>query len=184
MKRCIELYKKEIIPQMKKDFGFQNIYEVPKIEKISLNCGLGKFKDNHETITKIAKEIYLISGQKPRICKSKKAISGFKLRQGEIIGLNLTLRGPKMYQFLDKLLNVVIPRIKDFRGLSTKAFDQNGNYTFAIHENIAFPEINYEKIEDIYGLQFTVVMNTKNKKEALTLLKNIGFPFKKEDNRS
>lgn len=181
MKRLKELKQTEISKKLMQEFNIKNSHAVPVIEKITINVGIGKYKENHEFIQKIAQDIFLISGQKPQVCKSKKAISGFKLRQGEIVGLSTTLRGKKMYEFLEKVLNIVLPRVKDFRGLSTKSFDSTGNYTFAIKENIVFPEISYENIENIYGMQICVtIKNSDDKKQSERLLELLGFPFKKD----
>ena len=182
MKTLKQTYNEEVVKSLITEFKYKNRYEVPKITKASINIGLGKAKEKPELINKAANDLYLITGQKARICKAKKAISGFKLRQGDIIGLNITIRGNRMYEFLQKLLNIALPRVRDFRGLSQGSFDKNNNYTMGIKEHIIFPEISYEKIEDIYGMQITVNIDAKTQKEAESLLKHLGFPFKEKGN--
>lgn len=178
MKRLKEKYNSEIIKSMRKEFNFSNNFEVPKITKVSINVGIRKDKLSKELLNKIANDLFKITGQKPHICKAKRSISGFKLIKGDINGLHITLRGNKMYQFLEKFLNVSLPRVRDFRGLSTDCFDKNMNYTAGIKENIIFPEISYDKIENIYGMQITFCTNAKNKREAISLFKHLGFPLK------
>lgn len=178
MNRLKEYYNKEIKKALKKEFDYKNINQVAKIEKISINVGLGKAREDKSLFNKVANDLFLITGQKPKICKSKKAISGFKLREGEPIALNLTLRNKRMYEFLEKLLNISLPRIRDFRGLSQKSLDKNNNFTIGIKEHIIFPEISYDKIENIYGLQISIHIKANSKKEALSLLKHLGFPIK------
>ncbi len=180
MKKLITIYKTEITDKLRKDYSYANNFQIPKVTKLSINVGLGKAKEKPDLIGRAMNDLYLITGQKPRICAAKKAISGFKLRQGDIIGVNLTLRNARMYEFLDKLLNVSLPRVRDFRGLSRDSFDKNNNYTLGIKEHIIFPEISYEKIEDIYGLQITINTNAKTREEALSLLTYLGFPFKEQ----
>jgi large subunit ribosomal protein L5 len=182
MKRINQIYNQEIVPKMKQEFNYSNVLEVPKIKKISINVGIGKDKNNQAKIKKVANDLYKITGQKPRICKSKKAISGFKLVKGDIIGLSVTLRKKQMYEFLEKLLNVTLPRVRDFRGLDESSFDSNHNYTFGIKEHIIFPEISYDKIEEIYGMQISIATNAKSKKEAISLFKYLNFPLKGKQN--
>lgn len=179
MKRLKELYKTDITPNIIKKFNLSNVHMAPEMKKISINVGVGKSKERPELLSRVANDIYLITGQMPRITKSKKAISGFKLRSGDIVGVNVTLRGNSMFDFLEKLLNVGLPRVRDFRGLSTESFDKNFNYTYAVKEHIIFPEIKYERIEDIYGFQVSFNIKATNKEEAMELLKQLGFPFKK-----
>jgi len=183
MKRLKEQVQSELNKKILNELKYKNIFQIPKLEKISINIGIGKYKDDMPRITRIANDLYKITGQKPKLCKSKKAISGFKLREGDIIGLNLNLRGKRMYEFLEKLLYITIPRVRDFRGLKTTSIDQNNNLTIGIRENIIFPEIAYERIEDIYGLQITFVTTAKNNKEALILFKTLGFPFAKMEDK-
>lgn len=178
MKRLKEYYNQQIVSELMKELNLENRFQVPKINKISINVGIGKIKEKPGMTNLIANDLYLITGQKPVLKKSNKAISGFKLRIGDIVGLSVTLRGKKMYEFLEKLLKVSIPRIRDFRGFSQKSFDKNFNYTIGIKENIIFPEINYEKIEDIYGLQITFNIKSNSQKESLLLIQKLGFPIK------
>jgi large subunit ribosomal protein L5 len=179
MKRLYDYYREDIVKRMTEEFKYSNVHQVPKLIKISVNIGLGIAKENPAILKRAANDIYLITGQKPRICKAKKAISGFKLRQGDVVGLSLTLRSRKMYEFLEKLLNVGLPRVRDFRGVPVKSFDAQNNYCLAIKENIIFPEVTYERIEDIYGMQITFHIKAKTKNEAMSLLTNLGFPFRK-----
>jgi large subunit ribosomal protein L5 len=179
MKRLKELYTTKIIPKLVKEFNLTNINTAPKIQKISINVGVGKSKEHPEILARVSNDLYRITGQLPRLTKSKKAISGFKLRTGDIAGINMTLRGNAMYDFLEKLLNVGLPRVRDFRGLSMDSFDKNFNYTYAVKEHIIFPEITYERIEDIYGFQISFHIKSNKKEEAIALLKQLGFPFKK-----
>lgn len=181
MKRLQELYKTEIVSKLKNELKYSNIFEVPKITKVSINIGVGKYKENPEKLNKIANDLYLITGQKPHACKSRKAISGFKLRAGEIVGLHVTLRGKKMYEFLEKLLQVALPRVRDFRGLPAKSFDQSSNYSMGIKEHVVFPEITYDKMEDIYGMQISVSILAKTQDDAKALLKELGFPIKTQE---
>lgn len=178
MKRLKNYYNEEIISEMKKEFGYTNSFNVPKLTKISINVGISKERQNKDLINKVANDIYKITGQKPRICRAKKSISGFKLTQGDINGLNVTLRRNKMYEFLEKLLRVSLPRVRDFRGLSLKSFDKDNNYTVGIKEHIIFPEISYDKMENIYGMQITFCTTAKSAKEAISLFKHLGFPLK------
>ncbi len=178
MKRLKEKYNTEIIKTMQKEFKHSNCFEVPKITKISINVGIAKDKFSNELLNRVANDLYKITGQKPKICRAKKSISGFKLTQGDVNGLNITLRGKRMYEFLEKFLNVSLPRVRDFRGLSKKCFDKNFNYTTGIKENIIFPEISYDKIENIYGMQITFCTNAKELNETISLFRHLGFPLK------
>lgn len=173
-------YKKEVIPAMKQKFGYKNDMAVPRIEKVVVNVGIGSIiasKDDkaQESITK---DIILITGQKPLTTLAKKAISAFKIREGMPVGLKVTLRGKKMYDFLSRLVNIVLPRTRDFRGLNSKSIDEDGNLTIGIKEHIIFPEISQEDIRKIFGLEITIVTHTKNKEKALELYKLMGFPIK------
>lgn len=178
MKTLKQYYNEDIKKDLMKELKIKNIHQVPEIKKITINVGIGKLKEKTGMTNIIANDLYLITGQKPIIKKSKKAISGFKLRIGDLVGLCINLRGKKMYEFLEKLLKVALPRVRDFRGLSKNSFDKNYNYTLGIKENIIFPEINYEKMENIYGMQITFNIKAKNKEESLTLMKKLGFPIK------
>ncbi len=172
-------YKKEIAPAMKKELGYKSVMQVPKITKIVINVGVGKFLKEPNYIENVEKTLKNITGQKPVRTKSKKAISNFKIRENMDIGVVVTLRGPKMYFFLEKLLSVTLPRTRDFRGISAKSFDKSGNYNLGFKENIAFPEIKAAEIEKSHGLQIVFVTNAKSKDESKMLLEKFGFPFVK-----
>jgi len=179
--RFKEKYSKEIIPALKEKFGFTSIMRVPKITKICLNQGLGKFGIADKKLIDLgAQEMTMIAGQKAVPTKSKKDISNFKLRRGMPIGVRVTLRGEKMYEFLDRLVSVSIPRIRDFRGISDKGFDGRGNYTLGVSEQIIFPEIDIDKVGKINGMDITFVTTARNDKECLALLKEFGLPFKNQ----
>lgn len=180
MSRLKELYKKQAVTNLQKNLNIKNILAVPKIENVIVNIGIGKLiKENPKLLDSLKKDIAEICGQAPVEKKAKKSISGFKVRQGEIVGLMTTLRGQRMYEFIDKLVNIVLPRIRDFRGLDPKSFDKKGNYNLGIREHIVFPEIKQEKVEKNYGLEISVATTAKNKEEGQALLIELGFPFKK-----
>ena len=179
--RSKEKYDKEVIPALKEQFGFKSVMRVPKITKICLNQGLGKFGIADKKLVDVGvQEMTLISGQKAVPTKSKKDISNFKLRRGMPIGVRVTLRGDKMYEFLDRLVSVSIPRIRDFKGISDKGFDGRGNYTLGVPEQIIFPEIDLDKVAKINGMDITFVTTAQNDKECLALLKQFGLPFKNQ----
>ncbi len=180
--RLKELYIKEIQPELKKKFGFKNTYMSPKIEKIVLNMGLGVDGNNSKIIKSCEEDLAKITGQKPVILKFKKSISNFKTRKNTNAGLKVTLRKNKMYEFIDRLVNIALPRIKDFRGLSPNSFDKFGNYTFGIKEHIIFPEVNFDKVDKIRGLDITIVISSFSKEHSYELLNKLNFPFKKGDN--
>jgi large subunit ribosomal protein L5 len=180
MSRLKEKYLKEIVPVMIKEFGYRNVMEVPKIEKAVLNMGLGEAIHNIKVLDSAVEELALISAQKPVITRAKRSIASFKVREGMPIGCMVTLRSERMYYFLDKLFNVALPRVRDFRGLSDKAFDGRGNYTLGIKEQIIFPEINYDKIDKVKGLNITIVTTTKTDAEGRFLLEKMGFCFGKK----
>lgn len=175
--RLHEKYSKEVVPALTEKYG--NIMAVPRIEKVILNMGLGDVKDDTKKFTSAVEELGIITGQKPVITKAKKSISNFKLREGQRIGAKVTLRGRKMYLFLDKLISVALPRVRDFSGLNPKSFDQFGNYALGIKEQLVFPEINYDKVEKIRGFDIAIVTTANTKEDSLELLKAIGMPFKK-----
>ncbi len=179
MPRLQEKYRKTVIPAMHKTFGIENIMAVPKIEKVVINTGIGRIVKEDKTIERVAKDLTMITGQKPVFRKAKKSISGFKLRQGVNVGISVTLRGKRMYDFLDRLIAVALPRSKDFRGIETGNFDKMGNLNFGIKESSIFPEINYENVKDIFGLEVTVVTTAQNREKGIELLKQMGFPIKK-----
>ena len=172
-------YKEEIVPELVKQFGYKNINEVPKLVKIVLNMGLGDVKDNSKSFNIAVDELALISGQKPVTTKAKKAISNFKVRAGMKIGAKVTLRGTRMYEFFDRLTAIALPRVRDFRGISDKSFDGRGNYSMGIKEQLIFPEISYDKVEKIRGLDISFITTAKTDAEAKALLKALGLPFAK-----
>ncbi|MBF0376063.1 MAG: 50S ribosomal protein L5 [Desulfamplus sp.] len=173
-----EIYEKEVIPELKKTFGYQNAMQIPMLEKIVLNIGLGEAIKNVKLLDSAAADLTLIAGQKPVITKARKSIAAFKLRMGMPIGCMVTLRGEKMYDFLNKLINIALPRVRDFKGISGKAFDGRGNYSLGIKEHIIFPEIDYDKTDSIKGLNVSIVTTAKTDEEGKTLLKLFGMPFK------
>jgi large subunit ribosomal protein L5 len=179
MSRLLEKYRKTVVPAMQKDFGIENVMAVPKIEKVIVNIGVGRIAKEDKTVERIAKDLAMITGQKPVYRKAKKSISGFKLRQGMNVGISVTLRGKRMYDFLDRLISIALPRSRDFRGIESKNFDKMGNLNFGIKESSIFAEINYENVKDIFGLEVTVVTTTKNRERGIELLKQMGFPIKK-----
>ncbi len=177
MPRLKEIYKKDISLNLKTKFGYKNINMGPKLEKIVINMGLGLDGNDNKIIKSCENDLSLLTGQKPVYTKFKKSISNFKTRKGTNAGLKVSLRKDRMYEFLDRLVNIALPRIKDFRGLSSKGFDKNGNYTFGIKEHIIFPEVNFDKVEKIRGLDITVVIKSQNKNHSYELLKQFNFPF-------
>lgn len=172
------IYKTEVAPKLTETFDYKNVMEVPKIEKIVLNMGVGEAISNNKVLDSAVDELKLISGQKPVITKAKKSIAAFKLRQGVPIGCMVTLRKEKMYDFLTRLINVALPRVKDFKGISGKSFDGFGNYTLGIKEQIIFPEIVYDKVDKVKGLNISIVTTAQTDKEAKELLKLLGMPFR------
>ena len=170
-------YKEEIVPALIKEFGYKNVNEVPKLVKIVLNMRLGDVKDNSKSFNTAVEELALISGQKPVATKAKKAISNFKVRQGLKIGAMVTLRGRRMYEFFDRLTGIALPRVRDFRGISDKSFDGRGNYSMGIKEQLIFPEIAYDKVDKIRGLDISFITTAKTDAEAKALLKALGLPF-------
>ena len=179
MTRLYDRYQNEVVPALKKEFGYKNPMEVPHLEKVVLNVGLGEAVSNSKLIEVVANEIGAITGQKAVVTKAKKSIASFKLRQGMPIGVMVTLRRDRMYEFLDRLMNVALPRVRDFRGVSPKAFDGKGNYALGIKEHIIFPEIAIDKIEKVYGMNICVVTSAKTDDEARALLAKLGMPFRK-----
>ena len=175
--RLKELYTKEIRPNLKEQFGYKNHYMVPEIQKVVLNMGLGIEGNDAKTIKSCEEDLAQITGQKPVITKFKKSISNFKTRKDTNAGLKVTLRKNKMYEFIDRLVHIALPRIKDFRGLSPKGFDKFGNYTFGIKEQIIFPEVNFDKVDKIRGLDITIVIKALKKEDSFELLKKMNFPF-------
>jgi large subunit ribosomal protein L5 len=178
MARLYDFYKEEVVSKMKEKFHYRNPMQVPKVEKVIINMGVGEAIDNIKILDSAAEEIGMIGGQKAVITKARKSISNFKLREGVPIGVKVTLRKDRMYYFLDKLMGVAIPRLRDFRGVSPKGFDGRGNYTLGIREQIIFPEINYDKIDKIRGMNITIVTTARTDEEGLELLRLLGMPFR------
>lgn len=179
MTRLLEKYRNEVVPALMKDFGYKNPMEVPKIVKISVNMGLGEAVQNPKIIDNSIEEIAAITGQKPVITRSRKAIAGFKLREGMPIGVSVTLRSKRGYEFLDRLISIALPRVRDFRGISPRGFDGRGNYTLGLKEQIIFPEVNYDKVSKVKGMNVTIVTTAKTDDEARKLLAYLGMPFRK-----
>lgn len=176
--RLKEIYIKEVIPQLRKKFGYRNVMEVPRLDKITLNMGLGEAIQNIKILDAAVEELTLIAGQRGVVTKAKRSIAAFKLREGMPIGVMVTLRRDRMYEFFDKLVNVALPRVRDFRGVSPKAFDGRGNYTLGIREQIIFPEINFDKIDKVKGLNVSIVTTAKTDEEGKELLQLLGMPFR------
>ncbi|MCL6471724.1 MAG: 50S ribosomal protein L5 [Firmicutes bacterium] len=176
--RLKEAYRKEILPALMKEFGYKNPMQVPKIEKIVLNMGVGEATQNAKALDGAMDDLAIISGQKPIVRRAKKSIAGFKLRANMPVGTKVTLRGDRMYEFLDRLLSTALPRIRDFRGLSPKSFDGRGNYSFGVTEQLIFPEIDYDKIDKIRGMDITIVTTANTNEEGRALLRHFGFPFR------
>ncbi|MCL2324892.1 MAG: 50S ribosomal protein L5 [Proteobacteria bacterium] len=179
MTRLYKRYTNEVVPALKKEFGYTNPMEVPRVEKVVLNVGLGDAISNSKLIEVVVNEIGAITGQRAVVTRAKKSIASFKLRQGMPIGVMVTLRRDRMYEFLDRLMNVALPRVRDFRGVSPKAFDGKGNYALGIKEHIIFPEIAIDKIEKVYGMNICVVTSARTDDEARALIKHLGMPFRK-----
>jgi large subunit ribosomal protein L5 len=179
--RLKEFHKNDLVPALQKEFGYKNLMQAPRLEKIVINIGLGEAIANPKAIDGAIADIMTIAGQKPVITKAKKSIASFKLRAGMSIGVKVTLRGERMYEFADRLLNVALPRVRDFQGVSVKAFDGRGNYTLGIKEQLIFPEINYDKIDKIRGMDIVFVTTAKTDSEAKALLKGFGMPFREKD---
>jgi len=178
MPRLNELYKSEVVPKLKEKFRYKNAMQVPKLSKVIINMGLGEAIENIKILDSAAEEIGVITGQKPVIMKARKSISNFKLRAGVPIGIKVTLRRDRMYYFLDKLMAVALPRVRDFKGVSPKGFDGRGNYTIGIKEQIIFPEVNYDKIDKIKGMNVTIVTTARTDEEGMELLRLLGMPFR------
>ena len=179
MNRLKEKYKNEVIPSLMDKYKYPSIIEVPKLEKIVINMGVGDGAANSKLIEAAVNDLTKISGQKPVITRAKKSIAGFHIREGQAIGCKVTLRGENMYTFLDKLISISLPRVRDFRGLSPKSFDGRGNYTIGIKEQLIFPEINFDEVEKVRGMDIVIVTTAKTNEEAFDLLKELGIPFRK-----
>ena len=171
-------YRKEGVPSLMKEFGFKNPNQVPRLEKIVINMGLGEALANNKILESAVDQLGAITGQKPVVTRARKSIANFKLRQGQAIGAAVTLRNDRMYEFIDRLINVALPRVRDFKGVSSKAFDGKGNYTLGVREQIIFPEINYDQIEKVKGLNISFVTTARNDEQGLALLRHFGLPFR------
>lgn len=178
MARLQDQYKAEIVPKLKEKFGYRNVMQVPRLSKVVVNMGLGDAIENVKVIETAADEIAIITGQKPVVTKARKSIANFKLREGVPIGVMVTLRRDQMYHFLDKLIAIALPRVRDFKGVSPRGFDGRGNYTLGIKEQIMFPEVNYDKIDKIRGMNITIVTTARTDEEGLELLRLMGIPFR------
>ncbi len=177
MNKMQERYNKEVAPALLKSFGFKNVMQVPRLEKIVVNIGLGEALDNPKALEAAVTDLTTITGQKPVQTKARKSIANFKLREGRLIGTKVTLRGPRMWAFFDRLVNIALPRVRDFRGISPNAFDGRGNYTLGLKDQLVFPEIEYDKIDKLRGMEVTIVTSAQNDDEARTLLRLLGMPF-------
>ena len=176
--RLRQHYLKSVVPALVKEFGYKNVMAVPKIQKVSVNIGLGEATQNAKLMDGAVNELGQIAGQKPVVTKAKKSIAAFKLREGMSIGAMVTLRGDRMYEFLDRLMNVALPRVRDFRGVSSKSFDGRGNYTLGVRDQLIFPEIDYNKVEKVKGMNISITTSAKTDAEGLALLKQMGMPFR------
>ena len=177
MARLKNKYREEIMPALQQRFGYKNVMEIPRLEKIVINMGLGDCKDNSKALETAVGELTIIAGQKPLVTRAKKSIANFKVRAGMNVGAKVTLRGDRMYEFTDKLVSIVLPRTRDFRGVSAKAFDGRGNYSLGVREQLIFPEIEYDKVEKIRGMEMIFVTTAKTDEEARELLRLLGMPF-------
>ncbi|NPA05827.1 MAG: 50S ribosomal protein L5 [Chloroflexi bacterium] len=175
-----EKYKNEVVPALMREFGYPNVMAVPRIEKVVLNIGVGEAKENAKALEHAARDLATIAGQKPIITRARKSIAGFRIRKGMPIGVKVTLRGDRMWAFLDRLMNVALPRVRDFRGVSPNAFDGRGNYSLGLREQLVFPEIDYDQIDKIRGLEVTIVTTAKTDEEARRLLALLGMPFRRQ----
>jgi len=176
--RLLERYRSEVAPKLSQEFRFKNVHQVPSLEKVVVNMGVGEATQNSKLLDKAAEELSVITGQKASIRRARKSIANFKLRQGQAIGCTVTLRGARMWEFFDRLVNVSLPRVRDFKGVSPKAFDGRGNYSLGIREQIIFPEIDYDSVERITGVNVTVVTSARNDAEGKALLTHLGMPFR------
>ena len=176
--RLQRYYEEQVRTRLQQEFGFSSPMQIPRLEKITLNVGLGEASKNPKLLEGVVAELAQITGQKPVVTRAKQAISNFALRQGQPVGASVTLRRDRMWEFLDRLINVAMPRIRDFRGVSTRSFDGRGNYTLGVKEQLIFPEIDYDKVEKVHGMDITIVSSTKRDDEALALLRELGMPFR------
>ena len=179
--RLLQHYRDHVRPTLKEQFAFDNEHRIPTIEKVVVNVGVGEATKNQKLLDSVVEELSIITGQKPVINRAKKSISNFSLREGMPVGVSVTLRKSRMYEFLDRLVSAAIPRVRDFRGLPTRSFDGRGNYTMGVKEQIIFPEINYDRVQKVHGMDITVVTSTNKDDEAIALLREMGFPFRGEE---
>lgn len=175
--RLVTRYKEVVAPELQKKFGYKNVHQIPRLEKIVLNMGLGDVKDNAKAFQQAVEEMTQIAGQKPIITRARKSVANFKVREGMNVGCKVTLRGPRMYDFLDKLMNIVLPRVRDFKGVPTKSFDGRGSYAMGVKEQLIFPEITYEQVEKVRGMDICIVTTANTDEEAKELLALMGMPF-------
>ncbi len=176
-----ERYNNEIVPALRKTFELENVMQVPRIEKVVVNIGMGEAMDNPKSLEAAVSDLVIITGQKPIMTKARKSIANFKLREGRLIGTKVTLRGERMWAFLDRVMNTALPRVRDFRGVSPNAFDGRGNYTLGLQDQLIFPEIEYDKIDKLRGMEVTIVTSAKNDDQARVMLQLLGMPFKKKE---
>ncbi len=181
MNRMQEKYNNEVVPALRKSFDLKNVMEVPRIQKVVVNIGMGEAMDNPKAMEAAVNDLTIITGQKPVMTKARKSIANFKLREGRLIGTKVTLRGDRMWAFLDRLMTIALPRVRDFRGVSGNAFDGRGNYTLGLRDQLIFPEIEYDKIDKLRGMEVTIVTTAKNDDQARTLLQLLGMPFSKKE---
>ena len=179
MARLKDFYKETVVPQLKEKFGYKNVMQIPKIEKVVINVGAGEAKDNSKVITSIVEDLTAITGQKPVVCTARKSVANFKIREGMKIGAKVTLRSDRMYEFLDRLFNLALPQVRDFRGINPTSFDGRGNYNMGIKEQLIFPEIEYDKIDKIRGMDISISTTAMSDDEARELLRLMGAPFAK-----
>lgn len=180
MERMREKYQKNVVPALQKQFNYKNVMQVPRLEKIVVNMGVGDAVQNSKLLDAAMEDLGTITGQKPKLCRARLSVASFKLREGMPVGCKVTLRGERMYEFFDRLVNLSLPRIRDFRGVPTKSFDGRGNYTLGIKEHIIFPEIDYDKIMQMFGMDITIVTTARTDEEALALLTHMDMPFRKQ----
>jgi len=180
MNRMLERYTQEVVPALQNAFNYRNVMEIPRIQKVVVNIGMGEAMGNPKALEAAVTDLTTITGQKPILTKSRKSIANFKLREGVIIGIKVTLRGERMWAFLDRLMNIALPRVRDFRGVSPDAFDGRGNYTLGLRDQLIFPEIEYDKIDKLRGMEITIVTTAKNDEHSRAMLKFLGMPFRKE----
>ena len=179
MARLKDFYIETVAPELMKKYGYKSVMQIPKIEKIVINCGCGDARDNSKIIDSVMNDLGLITGQKPVVCKAKKSVANFKVREGQPIGVKVTLRGAKMYEFIDRFFNVALPRVRDFRGINGNSFDGRGNYTMGLREQLIFPEIDYDKIDAVRGMDISFITTAKTDEEAKELLRLMGAPFER-----